>query len=324
MNLSDLLIYNPIVIQCHDNPDPDSIAAGYALYRYFESKDKEVSLVYSGKRSITKPNILRMIEALHIPIKHVKALKIEGLLITVDCQYGAGNVTHLQAENVAMIDHHIQQVSPVNNQEIRSHLVSASTTVWDMLRQEGYDVNKKPDVSTALYYGLFTDSSAFSEINADLDREMRDSLYYDAELIRRLKNSIITLRELEIAGMALIRHSYNAAYGYVMVKAQECDPNILGVISDFALQVDCVNVSLVYTEIEEGIKYSVRSCIKEVMANELAEYLSEDIGNGGGHADRGAGFIYQNKYNQVYSHLNADEYFLRRLTAYYQSLEEIE
>lgn len=324
MKLSELLIYDEIVIQCHDNPDPDAIASGYALYSYFKSKNKEVRLIYSGRRTITKPNIVLMVESLNIPIEHVQELNVEGLLITVDCQYGAGNVTRFNAENVAIIDHHIQEVAAIKRQEVRSDLVSASTIVWDMLCQEGFDVNDYPDVSTALYYGLFTDSSAFTEIHQALDKDMRDSLQYDVQLIRRLKNSIITLRELEIAGMALIRNSYNAANNYVMVKAQECDPNILGVISDFALQVDCVNVAIVYTEMQEGIKYSVRSCVKEVMANELAIYLSEGIGNGGGHIDRAAGFISRNKYNEIYSHLNADEYFLRRLTEYYQSFEVID
>ena len=324
MKLSELLEYNPIVIQCHDNPDPDAIAAGYALYHYFKSKNKTVRLVYGGKRSITKPNIVLMVEALDIPLEHVQALKVEGLLITVDCQYGAGNVTYFEAKDVAIIDHHIQQVNITDKQEIRSDLASASTIVWDMLSQEGYPVNEYPEVSTALYYGLFTDSNAFFEMNQILDKTMRDSLHYDAELVRRLKNSIITLRELEIAGMALIRHSYNATYHYVMVKAQECDPNILGVISDFALQVDCVNVSIAYTQIQEGIKYSVRSCVKEVMANELAAYLSEGIGNGGGSVDRAAGLINEKKYNQTYGHLNTDEYFLRKLTAYYQTLESID
>lgn len=324
MKLSELLVYDKIVIQCHDNPDPDTIASGYALYRYFKSKNKEVRLVYSGTRTITKPNIVLMIESLNIPIEYVQELNIKGLLITVDCQYGAGNVTRFNAENVAIIDHHIQEVSLTKRQEIRSNLASTSTIVWDMLCQEDFNVNDYPDISTALYYGLFTDSSAFTEIYQVLDKNMRDSLYYDAQLIRKLKNSIITLRELEIAGMALIRNSYNAANHYVMVKAQECDPNILGVISDFALQVDCVNVAIVYTEVQEGIKYSVRSCVREVMANELAIYLSEGIGNGGGHMDRAAGFISRNKYNEIYSHLNLDEYFLRKLTEYYQSFEVID
>lgn len=324
MRLSDLLRYNKIVIQCHDNPDPDTIASGYALYGYFKSKNKKVRLVYSGRLPITKPNIVLMIESLNIPIEHVQVLNWEELIITVDCQYGAGNVRYFEARDVAIIDHHIQEVPIQEKQEIRSELASASTLVWDMLCQEGFNVNDYIDISTALYYGLFTDSSAFTEIHHPLDRDMRDSLKYDAQLIRKLKNSIITLRELEIAGMALIRNSYNAANKYVVVKAQECDPNILGIISDFALQVDCVNVAIVYNEVKEGIKYSIRSCVKEIMANELAVYLSSGIGSGGGHRERAAGFISRNKYNIAYSHLNADEFFFRRLTEYYQSFEVID
>ena len=32
MKLSDLAAYNPITVQCHDNPDADALASGYALY----------------------------------------------------------------------------------------------------------------------------------------------------------------------------------------------------------------------------------------------------------------------------------------------------
>lgn len=324
MRLAELEVYNQIIIQCHDNPDPDTIAAGYALYKYFESKGKEVRLVYSGNLLITKPNIVMFIEALRIPIEYIEELKVEGLLITVDCQYGAGNVRHLEAEHVAIIDHHVQEVPAIKLQEIRNYLASSATVVWDMLCEAGYDVNEHPDVSMALYYGLFTDSSSFIEISHPLDKDMRDSLKYDKQLLRRLRNAVLTLRELEIAGMALIRHSYNDAHKYVMVKAQECDPNILGLISDFALQVDSVNVCIVYNEANEGIKFSVRSCVKEVMANELAAYLAGDLGNGGGHVERAAGFISKSKFNELYGHLNYDEYFLRKLTAYYQSFEVVD
>ncbi len=30
-----------ICIQCHDGPDADTIGAGFALYDYFEKKEKE-------------------------------------------------------------------------------------------------------------------------------------------------------------------------------------------------------------------------------------------------------------------------------------------
>ena len=319
MQLRDLLVYQKIYIQCHDNPDPDTIGAGYALHSYFKQQGKQVRLIYSGNRAITKPNILMLIEALKIPIEYVQYMdQVDGLLITIDCQYGAGNVTYIQSDHVAIIDHHIQERFDIENQVIRSDLSSSSTLVWDMLRSEAFDVNEHMEISTALYYGLFTDSSGFTELRHALDKDMRDHLKYDESLVRKLKNSILTLKELEIAGIALIRSSYNAANKCVMVKAQECDPNILGLISDFALQVDCVNVVIAYNETVQGIKYSVRSCVKDIMANELAVFLSEHIGNGGGHQEKAAGFISRTKYNKCHSHLNADEYFLRRLTQYYQ------
>lgn len=40
MTLEDLLGYKDIVIQCHDDPDADAIASGYALLKYLESKGK--------------------------------------------------------------------------------------------------------------------------------------------------------------------------------------------------------------------------------------------------------------------------------------------
>ena len=35
MRLKELLQFDEIIIQCHDNPDADAIASGYGLYCYF-------------------------------------------------------------------------------------------------------------------------------------------------------------------------------------------------------------------------------------------------------------------------------------------------
>ena len=47
MNLSELLIFDNIVVQTHDNPDPDALASAYGLYKYFIAKEKQVKIVYS-------------------------------------------------------------------------------------------------------------------------------------------------------------------------------------------------------------------------------------------------------------------------------------
>ena len=62
MKLSDLLVFNEIVIQCHDNPDADAIASGFALYSFFKAKGKTVRQIYSGNFKISKRNLKFMVE----------------------------------------------------------------------------------------------------------------------------------------------------------------------------------------------------------------------------------------------------------------------
>lgn len=324
MKLSHLLKYDTITIQPHNNPDADSIASAFALYTYFKDKGKDVKIIYSGGSIISKPNLMILIEELGIPIVHVDDIKIEDLLITVDCQYGAGNIKKFEADCVAIIDHHQQEVGDVEHCLIRSYLGSCSTLVWQMLSDEGFDFSAYPGVATALYYGLLSDTKSFTEISHPTDKDMKDSLPYDINLIRKLKNSNLTMSDLEITGIALLRNIYNSKYRFTTVKTQPCDPNILGFISDLAIQVDSIDVGIVYHETALGIKYSVRSCIREVMANDLAEYISESVGSGGGHWDKAGGFISGNELNKNYPNLSADLYIINRLTDYFTSFRVID
>ncbi|MFI3176860.1 MAG: DHH family phosphoesterase [Eubacteriales bacterium] len=325
MTLHDLQPYEQITIQCHDNPDADAIGAGFALYEYFTKKEKTVRLIYSGRNAIQKTNLLLMLEHLAIPIEHVISSDepIKGLLLTIDCQYGAGNVTRLQADAVAIIDHHQMEIENVELCEIRSNLGSCSTLVWDMMKQEGYDFQGQTGVGTALFYGLFTDTNQFSEIYNPLDMDMRDDVTCNKSLVTLFRNSNLSLKELEIAGIALIRFIFNEDYQYAIIKAQPCDPNLLGLISDFLLQVDSVSTCIVYNELEDGYKLSVRSCSKEVRASELAKYVTSGVGSGGGHLEKAGGFISKQQYIHKYKSLHSEAYFSERMNSYFQESQII-
>lgn len=325
MKLQDLDKFSDITIQCHDNPDGDSIGAGYGLYCYFSSKGKNVRLIYSGKFEIQKVNLTLMVEKLNIPIEYVKKTNemIKGLLITVDCQYGAGNVTFLPAEQVAIIDHHQIEITDVEMCEINSNLGSCSTLVWRMLNEAKFDFGDDTTLGTALYYGLFSDTNQFSEIYNPLDMDMRDSVNCNKGLISLFRNSNLSLEELEIAGIAMIRYIYNDDHKYAIIKAQPCDPNILGLISDLLLQVDQVYTCVVYNQLEDGFKLSVRSCVNEVKASELASFLTDKIGSGGGHFEKAGGFINRIKYENYYPTLHSEAYFSDKMNEYFDSIEII-
>lgn len=325
MKLKDLEVFDEVTIQCHDNPDADAIASGFGLYTYFKEKGKKVQLVYGGGMKIQKPNLVMMVEKLGIPIEYVeqKNLIVKGLLITVDCQYGAGNVTKIIADEVAIIDHHYMEVQENDLCIIQSNLGSCATLVWKLLLESDYSVNENQDLGTALYYGLFMDTLQFSEIYNPLDMDMREQLRFDKGLISKLKNSNLTLKELEIAGVAMLRCIFNDDYNYAIIKAAPCDPNILGLISDFLLQVDSVYVCVVYNELEGGMKLSVRSCINEVRASELASFLTDQMGSGGGHYEKAGGFINKSLYEQFYPTMHSEGYISQRLNQYFDSIDII-
>lgn len=326
MTLAELNKYEKITIQGHDNPDADAIASGYGLYCYFREQGKEVSFIYGGKFKIQKDNLKIMVRDLHIPIEYIEDIryKAEGLLITVDCQYGARNVTKFEADDVAIIDHHQREINDVEKSLIRSNIGSCSTIVWDLLQKENFDFSKYKDVQTALYYGLYMDTGQMTEISNPLDRDMRDALDYNKATMRMLLNSNLSMKELEIAGVALIRCIYNDAYRYAVVAAQPCDPNILGLISDLVLQVSRVDVSIVFNEVQGGIKLSVRSCTREVQASHLAAYLTKGIGSGGGHLNKAGGFISRSAYNKFYDELAEETYFSNRMDEYMRYYQIIE
>jgi phosphoglycolate phosphatase len=97
-----------------------------------------------------------------------------------------------------------------------------------------------------------------------------------------------------------------------LFKADPCDPNILGFSSDIAMQVDSLDACVLYSAVSGGIKLSVRSCCREIMANELAAFLCEGCGSGGGNLEKAGGFL-----------KNTEVYLANRLKEYTTAFDKI-
>ena len=301
LKLKDLTKYKDVVIQCHDNPDADAIASAYALQWYFKQQGTDATIVYGGLNPISKCNLVLLTRYIGIQAKHIKKrFRRPELLVTVDCQYGERNVMHLNADHVAVIDHHQirrDQILPELS-EVRSNYGSCSTVLYELLKAEGYDINVNPEnkasrepttLATALYYGLSTDTDGFSTINHPSDKDLRDYANYSELDFNLLRNSNISEEELEIAADALKSTYYGNGSNYAIIGAKPCDPNLLGLIADMLLEVNNLKTCFVYCIFEDYVKFSVRSCVKEVRANELADYISSGLGGGGGHIVKAGG-----------------------------------
>ena len=323
MKLQDLLVYNDILIQCHDYPDPDSIASGFGIYCFMKSHGKKVRLIYSGIHDIRKPNLLIMIERLGIPIEYMREPEYEPeLLITADCVHGERNVTDFKAGTYAAIDHHVSSRNSSELYEIRPDYASCSSIIAVMLRESGFDYNSNPDLATALYYGLYTDANSMSEVNHPADRDLRDFAKIEKELIPLLTNSVLSLREIQIAGEALNSINNDREHHFAVTCAAKCDPNILGYVNDLIIQVDTINVSVVCCFVSGGIRISVRSCINDINAVELTRFITDGIGSGGGHRQKAGGFISLDKMPDVDPDTIVD-FLIKRVTMYYENFDII-
>ena len=327
MKLHELLGYNDIVIQCHDNPDADALASGYALWWYFKQNGKMANFIFRGRNDVRKSNLKIMIDRLNVPVSYEPDyMMVPELLVMVDCQYGQKNATRTEAETVAVIDHHqvTGELPPLS--EVRSGMGSCATILWDMLREEGFSVDEEKSLSTALYYGLFTDTNRLSEVSHPLDRDMRDSLLVNRSVITEMSNSNISLEELTITGHAITGYEYHEDNRYVVLRTEPCDPNILGVISDFVMETEGIDASLAYYISPFEVKLSVRSCVKEIHADELAAFLTDGIGGGGGHILKAGGTIRPERLEEYAlpgedPYTLADRILLERMEQYFSLYE---
>ncbi len=308
--LKKILHYNNIAIQCHNIPDADSLASGFALYKYLEKYDKSPLFFYAGP-PITKPNLIEMVQKLNIPIQHQpERTSWNGLLITVDCQYGMGNVKKVEASHVAVIDHHMQESTLPELCDLRPWLGSCSTLVWDLFVKEKFPIDTT--LSKALLYGLFMDTNGFSELTHPLDRDMWEALApeVDKHAFKKLKLSNLTLDDLQQISMSLDKlQMLENNLSIAIIPSPPCDPNILGLISDLAIQVDSIDNVLAYSILPNNdIKFSVRTTARHVQAHDLASWLAHSIGSGGGHREKAGGYISHAKFQDKYKNISFDAY----------------
>ena len=326
MILSELSRFKRIAIQCHDNPDADALASGFALFSLLAAQGKEARFFYGGRSPVAKPDLVEMIRALKIPVDYdpqPAALNDDEILVTVDCQYGAGNVTRVSAANVAVIDHHVQEAELPPASDVRPFLGSCSTMVWEHLRKQGFDPS--PELSTALYFGLYSDTAGFSEIRHPLDRDMRDSLRPDLKTIKTLSRRNLSLEDLSLAAMSLNALEYEASGRFALLEAISLDPNISGFICDLIMKVDMIDMAVVYSLNDWGVKYSVRSAVREVKANELAAWLAiGGVGSGGGHQEKAGGSLTWANYRRLHGDAEVSAYFKNSMREYISAYDIID
>lgn len=284
-----------VFIQTHDVPDPDAIASAFGLRYLLARFGVESRIVYD--REFEKIDARRMVELLGVEMSlasDVASLDVEDWIVIVDGQRGNANIVDLGCVAVAVIDHHERcdtepSGSAYRYSDIRPSNGSCSSIIAEYFMGAG-EVPPRL-VATALVYGIFIDTDNLTRAVSDLDAEMfwRLRSFADADLIRKLRGSQITLRDLACYAEAFRTVEVYGRIGFLRLEG--ADDSLVGAANDIMLSLDEVDASVAFSVRHDGVKVSVRSRVEEVKADELARAIVRGIGFGGGHSHMAGGFI---------------------------------
>ncbi len=292
MALVELLKGHRTYIQTHNYPDPDAIASAFGLQSFLRYHGVEARICYDG--SVERMSTKKMFKVFEIEATDADELKDmteDDYIVTVDSQKYNANLTDLIGDEVACIDHHPTYI-PCEYQYKDVRTVGACAT---LIAEYFFitDTPMDPNTAAALAYGIKMDTNDFIRGSTDLDVDMFDYVFKqaDQEKIRKMYSNVMELSDLNAYAAAIESIRIFDDVGFASIPF-DCPDAMIAIISDFILSLELITISIVYASRPEGIKFSVRSEVpQKVDAGKLIHQALEGIGSGGGHKQMAGGFM---------------------------------
>ncbi|MDV5168053.1 DHH family phosphoesterase [Photobacterium rosenbergii] len=282
-----------VIVQAHDFPDHDAIGSAFALAYLLRKKGLTPFITYQG--FIDRISLRNLIDWLDIPIakSHLLALKPDDKIIVVDGCIGEKNVTDLPGLEVGVIDHHEVTVpSFVGYKDVRPDYGSTATIMIEYFNHYQIAIPKK--IATALLVGLTFDTANFTRAVGPADTQALLQLHKcaDREMVNRICRNQIEFHELSLfdSMLSTMRREKNCAFASL---PEGCPKNMLGVLGDFLMSVDEIDVVVLSARNRDKTFISLRSeCQRNNVAAIVKRVLNDSgIGFGGGHAHMAGGVI---------------------------------
>lgn len=275
-----------VLIMTHNNPDPDAIAAGWALSYLLKEKFGVASvLVYGG--IITRAENRAMVRLLNIGINPVDMVNVHNFTVValIDTQPRAGNnVLPPSIRPAIVIDHHGLRKTSQEAEivDIRPQYGSCSTIVTEYLLEAGLSIKKK--LATALYYGIKSDTQDLGRDATEADHKATIHLY---PKVRQKTLSQIEHPELSRNYFTLFDQALHEAT--IQGDAVCCDlgflvsPDMVSLLADFFLRISGVRWSFVMSRYDGRVIFSLRTKRRHQNAGLMARRMVRGLGTAGGH-----------------------------------------
>ncbi|HOX43612.1 MAG TPA: phosphoesterase [Myxococcota bacterium] len=278
----------------HDNPDPDTLAAGWLLARIAEHLGLRARLVYGGR--LGRAENRAMVSLLRLPARPLEGVRFRARrgdrLALVDSQPGTGNNSLPEGLGChVVVDHHpLRRNWRAEFSDVRA---GEGCTTTRMLRLfEGFGLTLDARLATAVAYAIVSETQDLGREADPADREALLRSYPLANLrcLGRIRHPRRSRAYYRLIHQALVRAQVG---GRVCVCAMGPVPvaDLVAEVADFLVAMERVTWCLV-TGLHQGqLLLSLRADRPVVRAGQVMRRLLGRAGKGGGHGLSAGGLV---------------------------------
>ena len=275
------------LILTHDNPDPDSIAAGVALAHLLEKLAGVEAIVAFGG-IIGRSENRALVKVLKLPVVPVSRVEFDeyDLICMVDTQPEQGNHS-LPARHFpdVVIDHHPERpdshLAPIA--DVGGPIGATSTLLAEYFRASGLKV--PPAVATALFYGIKADTR---DLGRQTTRQDVDAYLWLYPMVD--KEALAEIEHPKLPGEYYALYHESIERAVVYDDAVVCDldeiyaPDMVAEVAERFMYLEGMRWSLAFARYGDDLFFSLRTSDRRTNAGKLIRDIIESRGgSAGGH-----------------------------------------
>jgi nanoRNase/pAp phosphatase (c-di-AMP/oligoRNAs hydrolase) len=275
------------LVLTHDNPDPDSMAAGVALaYLLGKLAGVDASVAYGG--IVGRAENRALVRVLKLPVVPIARVVFDDydLICMVDTQPEQGNHS-LPPRHFpdVVIDHHPERpeshLAPIA--DVGGPIGATSTVLAEYFRASGLKV--PPHIATALFYGIKADTRDLGRqtTRQDVDAYLWLFPKVDKDALAEIEHPRLPLEYFQLYRTAIER-------AHVFDSAVVCDleeiyaPDMVAEVAERFMHLEDMRWSLAFGEYEGDLYYSIRTSDRRMNAGRLIrDVIEAKGGSAGGH-----------------------------------------
>ena len=271
----------------HDNPDPDSLAAAFALACVLEKRARvHCDVAYGG--IIGRAENAAVVKVLKLEVRPIAEVRLEDydLFAIVDTQESVHN--HALPESIhadIVIDHHpVREEGRANAfSDFGGTYGATSTMLAEYLRAAR--IEPTPELATALYYGIKADTRNLERQTRNADIASHLWLFHriDRELLKQIEHPALPVRYFQLYHAAIEKaRLYEGAV--VTDLGNMYSPDMVAEVAERMSFIEEVKWSLAYGGYRHQLYLSLRCSDRRMNAGRLIREICADLGgSAGGH-----------------------------------------